>query len=349
MSQPLYLLLPGDPNSLTGGYIYDRRITSGLRQLGWQVEVRTLAAGFPHPDPADLAHAAAQLRAIPDDARVLIDGLALGAMPAQVAAERDRLRLIGLVHHPLALETGLTPAQAARLRRTETAALAAMRLVLVTSPSTARLLMAQFAVPAARLRISAPGTDPAPLARGQPSGPLQLLCVATLTPRKGHQLLIEALAALADRAWGLTCIGSLARCPATTAAVRALIRTHALEARVQLTGEVDAATLQAAYAGADLFVLPSLYEGYGMAFTEALARGLPVLGTRAGALAQTIPPEAGLLVEPGSLPGLTSALARLLDDQPLRARLAAGARRVRARLPDWQRTCTRLAGLLQHV
>jgi len=349
MLKRLHLLLPGDPDSITGGYIYDRRIAAGLRALGWQVEVVALAASFPHPDPPALAHAAARLAAIPDGERVLIDGLALGVMPAQVEAERDRLRLIGLVHHPLALETGLPPAQAARLRLTETASLAAMRLVLVTSPSTARLLMTDYGVAAARLRISAPGTDPAPLVQGRSAGPLQLLCVATLTPRKGHPLLVEALAALADRDWALTCVGSLTRCPMTTQAVRGLISARGLGDRVLLAGEVDAEALQAAYAAADLFVLPSLFEGYGMAFTEALARGLPVLGTRAGALPQTIPAGAGLLVEPGSLPALTAALARLLDDCALRARLAAGARQARAHLPDWTRTCERLAGLLQDV
>jgi glycosyltransferase involved in cell wall biosynthesis len=341
-------MVPGDPATPTGGYVYDRRMAEGLRALGWRVDVVTLDPGFPAPAPAALAGAAARLRTIADGGLVLIDGLALGAMPDVVAAERVRLRMIGLVHHPLALETGLPADRAAALRRSETAALAAMRRIIVTSPATARELAAFGASPA-DIDVVLPGTDPAPLARGSGGGPLALLCVAAVTPRKGHLLLVEALAGLAAADWRLTCVGSLDRDPAAAAALRRRIDTLGLDARVRLAGTVDDAALAAAYQAADLFVLPSLFEGYGMAFAEALAHGLPVLGCRAGAVPETVPADAGLLVEPGSVPALSEALERLLSDAALRRRLRAGARRARSALPDWHASCRLLAELLERI
>ncbi len=348
MSDHLYLLLPGDPATPTGGYIYDRRIADGLRGLGWRVDRIRLDAGFPTPSPGALTDAAAKLAALPNHALVLIDGLALGAMPDQVARHRERLRLVGLVHHPLALETGLEPGRAAALRATETAALGAMRCVIVTSTTTARLLQG-FGVDAGRCRVVEPGTDPAAPAVGGGAGPPRLLTVGAITPRKGHRLLVAALARLMGIDWRLHCIGSLDRDPATATALRRQIAELGLQGRVQLHGTVSDRALSDAYHRADLFVLPSLFEGYGMAYAEALARGLPIIATRAGAIPGTVPADAGLLLEPGCVDALTSALGRLLTEPSLRVRLASGARRARDRLPTWPDSCRRMADALRAV
>ena len=344
----LYLLLPGDLAARTGGTIYDRRIAEGLRGLGWDVRVRTLADGFPQPTAAALADAARTLGDIEDQALVLIDGLALGAMPELVAPHRERLRLVALLHHPLALESGLDVARAAELRRSEAAALGHVRRVIVTSPATARLLDG-FGVDADAISIVEPGTDPAPASEGSRTGPLRLLCVGAITPRKGHLLLIEALSGLCDLDWMLTCAGSLTRCPDTAALLLRSISERGLGHRVRVLGEVGEAELASLYAGADLFVLPSLFEGYGMAYAEALARGLPILGTAAGAIPETVPADAGLLVPPGSVPELAVALQRLLTDAALRRRFAEGARRAREHLPDWSESARRFAEALTLV
>src|SRR5690606_8829445 len=189
-------------------------------------------------------------------------------------------------------------------------ALACVRGVIVTSPSTARAL-AGFDVPAARIAVVEPGTPPAPLATGSGAPALSLLCVATVTPRKGHALLVEALATLQDRRWTLHCAGSLTMDPACAQALRQAIDRHGLQARVVLHGEHDEAGLRALYARADAFVLPSFHEGYGMALAEALAHGLPVVSTRAGAIADTVPADAGVLVPPGDVAALREALRRL--------------------------------------
>lgn len=341
----LALLLPGDPETATGGYLYDRRIAEGLRRLGWEVRVQSLDASFPDPSPAALADAARVLAELPRGELVLIDGLALGGMPRLVEAQVGRLRLVALVHHPLAEETGLTPERAQALRVAERRALAAVSQVVVTSRFTARLL-ADYKVPAERIAVVEPGTDPAPPAQGSVGAGVALLCVAALTPRKGQTDLIAALARLRDRDWRLTLVGSLDRSPSTVAAIRRQITDLALDQRVELAGEVSAARLGPLYRTADLFVLPTRFEGYGMALAEALAHGLPVVSCDAGAVPETVPTDAGTLVPPGDVDALAAALARVLDQPELRMRLAAGARRAAARLPTWEQAAERMAAAL---
>lgn len=343
-----HFLIPGDPNSRTGGYIYDRRIMAGLTALGWHVELRGLDASFPTPTPMALQQAAEVLAALPDQSLVVADGLALGAMPQAVAPHRERLRLVGLVHHPLALETGLDEARRRQLHASEREALRHVRQVIVTSPSTARAL-ADYDISPERCAVVPPGTDPAPLATGSNGGEPALLCAASLTLRKGHAVLFRALARLRHLPWRLRCAGSETLDSATAVRLRALIDELGLGDRMAMLGELDADQLAARYQEADAFVLPSFHEGYGMVLAEALARGLPIISTTAGAIPDTVPAEAGLLVPPGDEAALADALARVLTEPELRQRLAAGARKARETLPDWPSVCARFAATLDTV
>ncbi len=377
---PLWALIPGDLDSPTGGYRYDRRILEGLSALGWRFRHCPLDASFPLPTPAALAEAGRVLAAIPDGGLVLVDGLAYGAIPDLAEAEGRRLRLVALVHHPLALETGLSPDRAAALRHSEIRALAQARLILVTSPFTARLLTGAegWGVAMDRVRVVEPGVEPV-LAPGgglhHPEGgqavsptlgrgagitmisgglpptprPLRLLCVASLTPRKGHDLLLRALAGLTASPWHLDCIGSLDLDPAWARELFRWRDTWGLAGRVSFHGPLAAEDLGRHYGAADLFVLPSRFEGYGMVCAEALAHGLPILTTRAGALVDTVPPEAGLLVPPDDLPALQEALGRLLADEALRRRLTAGARAAALRLPTWEQSASAFSAALMAV
>lgn len=342
----LEFVLPGDPETRTGGYGYDRRIVAGLRALGWTVRVHALPGDWPSPSAADRADAARCFEALPDGARVVVDGLAFGALPEVAAAHAARLRLVALVHHPLAEETGLAPAVADHLAASERAALAAARRVVVTSAATAATLVG-YGVEPGRCVVIEPGTDTGPLARGSGGGTPVLLTVATLTPRKGHAVLFEALAGLTDRAWRLECVGSEQRDPATAATLRTGLAALGLADRVRLRGEAGPEALAAAYERADLFVWPSLYEGYGMALAEALAHGLPVVAARVGAADALVGDDAGLLVPPGDVVALRAALARWLDEPALRQRCAAGAARARARLPRWDQACADFAQVLE--
>ena len=367
----MYVVVPGDLETRTGGYGYDRRIIGGLRGRGWVVEVVRLDDGFPVPSPEARAHAADVFAAIPDGSLVLVDGLALGALPDEVERARDRLKIIALVHHPLADETGIVPELAAALEISERRALAAAHTVVVTSRATA-VRLADYGVGADRIFVVEPGTDPAPPARGSRAGSadespvpshepqdVSLLCVATLTPRKGYEILIDALAAIPYRHWRLTCAGSLDRDPSTVARLRARLRDSGLEDRVRLAGDLDAEALAVEYGRADLFVLPTLYEGYGMAVAEALARGLPVVSTATGSIEDLVlgtggvhlTPDlaAGIVVPPGDLPAFTAALSRAIGDPALRASLAANAGCVRDRLTTWEAATAAMEEALERV
>ncbi|MEZ5292876.1 MAG: glycosyltransferase family 4 protein [Vicinamibacterales bacterium] len=348
----MVLLVPGDLATRTGGYGYDREIVRGLMELGWRVDVVSLAPGFPCPDDAARSDAVRALAALPDDAIVLADGLAFGALAGEAEHEAARLRFIALVHHPLALEHGLDDAARRALMASETRALAAARGVVVTSAATVASLE-PYGVPAERIAVVRPGTAHAPLARGTrgtspafAEAPVEILVVATLTPRKGHDVLAEALARLSHDSWRLTCAGSTTMSPATTAAFTASLDRHGLADRVTLAGDLDELALGAAYDRADVFVLPTRHEGYGMAVAEAVARGLPVVSTPTGAIPDLVDATSGALV-PGDDPAaLAAALDRLVTDDEWRARLAAGARARRDALPRWPDAAREMAAAL---
>jgi glycosyltransferase involved in cell wall biosynthesis len=341
--------VPGDLATPTGGYAYDRRMIAELGELGWQIDVIDLGEGFPWPGEAMRTAARSQLLALPAGRIIVVDGLALGVLPEAAIRLAGRNPLLALVHHPLALEWGLSAEQAAALRTSERAALAAVRGVVVTSAATARLVAADYAVPAERITVARPGSDPAPLAHGSRDGVVRLLSVGAVVPRKGFDVLIAALATLTDMPWQLTIAGDRTRDPTAAAGLDADIAHHALGNRIDVSGAVSPQRLAALYAEADVFVLASHFEGYGMAYAEAIAHGLPVIGTVAGAIPDTVPPDAGLLVSPGDVTALAQALRRVIGDDDLRRRLAGAARAAAPQLPTWKHSAEIFARALESL
>ena len=342
----LHVVVPGSIEQRTGGYIYAARIVRGLRELGWRVVVHSLDGVFPDADAEALANMTSTLDGIPAGARVVIDGLAMGGLPAAVQAARARLRILSLVHHPLADETGLDQPRRAWVAARERDALAGCAGVLVTSEFTARRLEA-FGVEPARVRAVRPGTDAAQPAVGPgPDAPPALLCVASLTPRKGQDLLVRALSRVRNLPWTCVCAGSLDRVPGYAAMVRGLTRETGLAGRIRFPGECEPDRLENLYHHASLFVLPSHYEGYGMVLADALARGLAVVSTTGGAIPLTVPGDASMLVPPGDDAALAEALRSLLADGTgarRRAELADAARRHAQALPDWKQAAQAFA------
>ncbi len=337
----LTFVVPGRLDQITGGYLYDRRVIEGARVQGRDVELIELPGRYPDADATACAAAVRSLDALPDGRVVVIDGLALPAFASCMEAHVGRLRIVGFVHHPLAMETGLTPAATSRYAAMESRLWQCMHAILCPSASTARALT-EAGVSVDRIAIVPPGTErPASIMQRTTSDPLRLLSVGTLCIRKGQDLLIEALAELKSLPWVLECIGSAERSPAYADALRASIARHTLEKRVTLRGELPPSQLGSAYAAADVFVLPSFHEGYGMAYAEALVNGLPVIGTTGGAIADTVPTSAGLLVEPGNVGALRDALRDVILDRELRVRLSDGAMRAGNALPTWPQTVTR--------
>jgi glycosyltransferase involved in cell wall biosynthesis len=327
----LAFVVPGRLDQLTGGYLYDRHVIDGMRSRGHAVKIIELS-------PNDRETALAELA---DGTTTVIDGLALPDFEQAVIAERRRLRLVALVHHPLAEETGLSRAAAERLARLEAVALQCFRGVVCPSARTAAAVAA-YGIPPERIFVIPPGTAKPDRPLRSQRGPVRsLLCVASVIPRKGHRVLVAALARLRDLDWQMLCIGSLDRDPRNTRSIRQMISAARLGRRIALAGEQPPRMVMRAYRAADLFVLPSLHEGYGMAFAEAMAHGLPIVATAAGAIPETVPREAGLLVRPGDVAALARALRRVIAEPALAMRLAAGSRAAGGRLPDWRQATER--------
>lgn len=350
MSQRFTLIVAGDPGQRTGGYLYDARIVEALREQGHQVTVVGLEGRFPLADEVAASALAHALEQQASGARVILDGLAVGALPDVVARHADRLDLTALLHHPLGDEQGLSSDEQQHLHRSELTGLGCVARIIVTSRFTARrlkVLAEQYAVPlTAPISVVEPGVAHAPISPAPREGePLRLLCVATLTPRKGQDVLVKALAGLTHLPWQCDCYGA-ERDAEFSASVRQRVEEHHLGERIALHGECDAATLEAAYHQAHALVLPSWYEGYGMVVTEALAHGLPVITTTGGALRDTLPEGAGLSVAPGDVPALQAALEQFCRDQTLRTALRAGAAVARGELNDWQAAGAQFASAL---
>jgi glycosyltransferase involved in cell wall biosynthesis len=339
--------VPGDLATLTGGYAYDRRMISELESLGWKIDLVNLGDGFPRPSQEQRKTALERLIAIPAGCPIIIDGLAFGVLPEVALQLCPCHPLIALVHHPLALESGLSAAQAADLLASERAALASARRVIVTSTTTARLLAADYGVPADRIVVACPGSDSAPAAHGSNDGIVRLLAIGVVVRRKGFDVLISALATLPDLPWHLTIAGDRGRDHEAAAQLDADILRFKLGGRVAVLGAVSRERIAELYAGADLFILASRFEGYGMVFSEAIAHGLPVIGTTAGAIPETVPAGAGMLVAPDDAPALATALRRVIEDPDEMRRMAASARAAAQALPSWQDSAKLFARALE--
>jgi len=326
-----------DPARPSGGNVYDRRICRGLAGIGWSVLESAVPGSWPHPDPAACATLAGVLAAIPDGAVVLLDGLIGSAAPEVLLPQAARLRLVVLAHLPLD-EAG------------EAAVLSAAAAVLTTSAWTRQHLADRYALPPSMIHVAEPGVDPAGLASGTPTGG-QLLSVAALTPVKGHDVLLAALSTLVDLRWRCICVGSADRDPGFAARLKRQSRDGGLADRVSFVGPRTGADLAADYAAADLLVVASRAETYGMVVTEALARGLPVVATAVGGLPEALGTgidgtAPGLLVPPDDAAALAAALRRWLRDSVVRQHLRRSARERRVTLRGWSATALQVSRVL---
>ncbi|MDT7608610.1 MAG: hypothetical protein QOG96_3113 [Pseudonocardiales bacterium] len=352
----VHVVVPADIDDVavpSGGNAYDRRVCLGLSATGCSVHEVAVAGGWPRPDTAARASLARTLSALPDGAVVLIDGLVACGVPDVVVPQARRLTLVVLVHLPLGDEVGAAPSAAAELAALERETLRAASAVVATSPWAARRLAAEHGLDPDRIHVATPGVDLAPLAPGT-DGATHLLCVGSVTPTKGQDLLVEALAAVADLPWSCDLVGPLRRDPAHVAAVRRTIERHGLGDRVRLTGPRTGTRLATSYAEADLLVLPSRVESYGMVVTEALARGIPVLAAAVGGVPETLghdPDGAvpGILVPPDDVPALAGALRHWFGVPAPRDRLRRAARARRGTLDGWEVTSRCLAGVLEQL
>jgi glycosyltransferase involved in cell wall biosynthesis len=339
----VHVVLPDgidDPARPSGGNVYDRHVCFGLASIGWSVREHVVPGSWPRPDASSRAALARVVERIPDDAVVLLDGLVASTAPEVLVPEASRLRLVVLVHMPLGGDAGIR----------ERAVLSVATAIVATSAWTRRRLIDLYSLPAGHVHVAEPAVDAAELATGTADGGA-ILCVAAVTAGKGHDVLLDALELTADLPWQCVCVGSLERDPVFAEGLRRRTRDRHLDDRVSFTGPRTGADLDRSYAAADVLVLASRAETYGMVVTEALARGLPVVATDVGGLTEALGHgtdgmRPGLLVPPGDSAALGAALRTWLGDAGLRRRLRQAARERRESLSGWSSTTSVLAGVL---
>jgi glycosyltransferase involved in cell wall biosynthesis len=341
-----YIVLPGDVDDVSvpsGGNTFDRRICNGLAAAGRPVHEIAINGGWPWPGRTARTELAAALDALPDGAPVLIDGLVACGVPEIIVPRTGRLRVAVLFHSPL--RDARPGAELKTLRAAHT--------VVVTSPWSARWLAGHYGLDARKIHVVPPGTDPAPLAVGT-DGFSRLLCVASVSEVKGHDLLVEALAEVADLPWTCSFVGSLRRDEEYAIRLRDRITALGLAGRIDMTGPRTGARLASAYRAADLVVLPSRAETYGMVVAEALARGIPVLARSVDAVPETLGRDKdgrvpGLLVPALGPAALAEGLCRWFGDLRLRAQLRGAACQRRRQLRPWTESARQMSEVLERL
>ncbi len=326
----VHLLVPaGFADRPSGGNVYDRRLRAGLVGLGWDVVTHEVASS---PDVG------AVLPGVPDGAMVLVDSLVVSWAADVLLSHAHRFRLVALVHM-----TFETPG--------ERELLAAAAAVVTTSTWSRRWLTEHYRLDADLLHVAVPGAEVADPVSGSEEGG-ELLCVASVRPAKGHDVLLAALATLTDLDWRCTLVGPLDVDPDFVDELHKLAADTGIGDRIVFAGPLAHDELRTAYAAADLLVLPSRAESYGMVVTEALAHALPVVASAVGGVPEALGhgddgSSPGLLVRPGDPDALAGALRRWLGDPRRRRRLRRSAGLRRLTLPTWSRTTAQVAGALE--
>jgi glycosyltransferase involved in cell wall biosynthesis len=333
MTSKIAFAVPGDIETLTGGYLYDLKLMKALSASGLSVQHMAWGDSFPFPTLRDADDALAQLQGLPADQPAVVDGLAYGALDTE-GLRRVTAPLFALVHHPLALEPGLDPDIAREMEQREKANLAIAQHIFVTSPHTGAILRTEYGVAAEKITVVMPGFDrPVQMDAAKADPPL-ILSVGILAHRKGHDILLRALAQITDLEWQADIVGRDHEA-GMTAKLSAMIEDFDLSTRVRLSGEVSVEALQDRYRSATIFGLATRYEGYGIVFGEAMGHGLPIVSTRAGAVPETVGTQAGLLVDANDPEAFADALREMLIRPERRAEYASASLRAGAALDGW--------------
>jgi len=343
----IVFIIPGDINLPTGGFRYDRSIIQEWQALGHKIDLICLTGSYPLPSSEELAADLDAINNIPAADIAVVDGLAGGAHPQLLEMLSRLMPVVALVHHPLCLETGLDADTSEKLKHSEAAGLAHVSGIVTTSRQTARTVSELFAISDTPLQFIEPGVKRGGFSEPSDKGPVQLLCVGSVIERKGHDILTLALKGLRDLDWHLDCIGKTDLQPDHFSKVTSLVKDCGLTDRISFKGAVSATELKQVYNSAHVFVLPSLYEGYGMVFAEAIASGLPVIGTLAGAIPDTVPPGCGVLVPPGDVEALAQALETMISNPDRRQAFRIAAMNAADSFPTWHDSARKFSEFLE--
>ena len=345
----ILFIIPGDINLPTGGYRYDRKILEQWSSIGLDTQLVSLEGNFPNLETTQIANFTQRADDLPLADVAVIDGLAGGVLPDFVKALSERMPVVALVHHPLFLENGLSQNQVEKLKASEAAGLGWASAIVTTSHETAKTVSSFFGFPPNKIHSVLPGVVRGKISKGSETETVNLLCVASIIERKGHRFLLDALKGLRELNWHLDCIGMTSSDPELYSDLMQSVDSSDMGDQISFHGSVTEIQIENAYERADIFVLPSLYEGYGMAYAEAIVRGIPVIGTTAGAIPDTVPKSCGILVAPQNTSALETALRQMITDNELRHQYRKAALDAEPTFPTWSQSAEAFANILESV
>lgn len=345
----ILFVIPGDINLPTGGYRYDKEIINAWKNAGIDVELISLEGNYPFPSEKDKTVALDAIQNFPKADIAVVDGLLGGASPQFIHTLSKIMPVSALIHHPLCLENGLDEKKAQALKTSEQKGLELVSQVITTSSATSKTVFDLFEFDRDKIHTVLPGVKRTRISQGSESQTAHLLCVGSIIERKGHKILLQALSPLKNLDWRLDCYGSTEFDKKLFDELQDIINSEALSDKVKFHGAVSDELLEASYAQSDVFVLPSLFEGYGMVYAEAIVCGLPIIATTAGAIPDTVPETCGILTEPGNVKSLQEALEKMISNEDLRNNYKQGARNAAAEFPTWQSSATQFVEILKDI
>jgi glycosyltransferase involved in cell wall biosynthesis len=341
----VYFFITGDIHSLTGGYLFNMHIINGLKQKGYTVVV--LGSDLKLNDKEGLERISrAGLEKLPLGACVIVDSIVLASLHQIVNEFRGRLKFLGLMHLPVSYD--ISSGVHGKLDNEELKALNHMELVIVTGRFTCDLLC-NAGLNRKKIMIVEPGTEHFPRKRQYKSIPSELLCIANYSAVKAQDILVRGLSMLTAWNWTMHLFGDMEREPGYTTAIRLLIQQLKMENRIFMHGIAGRHEISRIYLNADLFVMPSLFESYGMALTESLAHGIPVVTTTAGNIPDTIPAGMGLLTEPANAGQLAEAIRSLFDEPSKYFALCSAASQYYRQARSWDQAVAEFEVIIRNT
>jgi len=333
----LHFLIPGDIDTLSSCYIYDKRLVEGLKKKGHDVEVYRLGDDFPFPSEDSLNHCHKVIKSIPSAEPIIIDSLAFGTIPSILKEVSATNPIVALIHLPLSMDPNYSAYQRTLFTSPEMEAFSLATKFVVSSEYTFEILL-NLGIEAHKINLIIPGIDHFPQKKNYPEKPAKLLSIANLCRSKDHAILVRALTALKDKDWVLHCYGNLDMDRDCLADFQAMIRKNSLQKKILVHATISGKELSDAYLDADLFVHPSDFEIYGMALAEALAHGIPVIASTGGGICKTVPAKMGQFFKPSDVYGLQSILEELFENPDVYKKLYTQALTFAKNAQTWEKS-----------
>jgi glycosyltransferase involved in cell wall biosynthesis len=341
----VYFLSGGDINSLTGGHLYNMHIINGLKNKNYSVSLQAAGGKWDNKEGIDKM-CRLYLQKIPWGSCIIIDSLILASLTNLVRKSMDRFKFLGLIHLPVSydIKTGIH----GKLSEDELGALNHMHRLVVTGGFTFDLLC-NAGIDPRKITIIQPGTDQFPRKAQYARVPSNLLCIANYSALKAQDVLIRALSRLKTRNWTLHLYGDTDRDPEYTSFLRSLILYLGLESRIIVHRIVERQNISKVFLEADLFILPSLFESYGMVLSESLAHGIPVISTLAGNIRNTVPEGMGILIEPGNEAELADSISSLFDSPEKYSALCTASSSYYKQSRSWEQAVSEFESVIRKI